>query len=90
VEKPGPDLAVPGAAQVQADPPSIAARGCRGREEPADSEAGQASRAAQHAEEEPSMQPGKGEPRRACGGEKEAHDIRDVSRRVRGGGDAEE
>jgi hypothetical protein len=31
---------VPEAAQMQADPPSVAARGCRGREEPADSEAG--------------------------------------------------
>ncbi len=32
------ERAVPGAAQLQADPLSIAARGCRGREEPADSE----------------------------------------------------
>ncbi len=36
------------------------------------------------------MQPGEGEPRRACGEEEEAHDILDVGRRVKGGGDAEE
>ncbi len=40
VEKPERERVVPGAAQVQAYPPSIAARGCRGREKPADSEAG--------------------------------------------------
>jgi hypothetical protein len=40
VEKPGRERTVPGAAQVQADPPLIAARGCRGREKPADSKAG--------------------------------------------------
>jgi hypothetical protein len=42
-EKPDLERAVPGAEQVQADPPLIAARGYRGREEPADSEASQAS-----------------------------------------------
>jgi hypothetical protein len=90
VEKSDLERAVPEAAQVKADPPSIAAHGCGGREEPADSEAGQASRAARQAEEGPGVQPGEGEPRRACGGEEEAHDIRDVGRRARGGGVAEE
>ncbi len=75
VDKPDLDRAVPGAEQVQAHPPSIAARGCGGREEPADSEDGQAAR---QAEEEPSVQPCEDEPRRACGGEEEAYDIRDV------------
>jgi hypothetical protein len=44
VEKPDRERVVPGAAQVQADPPSIAARGCRGREKP------QAARPAKPAE----------------------------------------
>jgi hypothetical protein len=39
-EEPDSERVVPEAAQMQADPPSVAARGCRGREEPADSEAG--------------------------------------------------
>ncbi len=34
VEKLDRERVMPGAAQVQADPPSIAARGCRGREKP--------------------------------------------------------
>jgi hypothetical protein len=90
VGKPDRERSVPGAAQVHADPPSIAAHGCRWREKPADSEAGQASGAALQAEAEPGMQAGEDEPRRACGGEEEAHDIQDVGRRIRGGGDAEE
>jgi hypothetical protein len=36
------------------------------------------------------VQPGECEPRCACGEEEEAHDIRDVGRRVRSGGDAGE
>ncbi len=62
---------------MQADPPSIAARGCRGREKPADSEAGQTSRAARQAVAEPGVQPSEGE-------------LRCVNRHVRGGGNAEE
>ncbi len=63
-----PDLArgVPGAEQVQARPPPIAARG--GHEEPASGEAGQASQAARQAEEEFGMRLYRGEPRRTCGG----------------------
>jgi hypothetical protein len=40
VEEPDRERVVPEAAQVQEDPPSVAARGCRVREEPADSKAG--------------------------------------------------
>jgi hypothetical protein len=40
VEGPDRERVVPEAAQMQADPPSVAARGCRGQEEPADSKAG--------------------------------------------------
>jgi hypothetical protein len=36
------------------------------------------------------MQPGEGKLRRACGKEEMTHVIRNVGRRVRGGGDAEE
>jgi hypothetical protein len=36
------------------------------------------------------VQPGEGEPRCACSGEEEAHDIRDVGRLVRGGNVTEE
>ncbi len=64
---------------MQADPPSNAARGCGGREEPTDSKAGKASQAARQAEEEPEVQPGEGEPRHACGGEEESHNIQDVA-----------
>jgi hypothetical protein len=67
VEEPDLARAVPGAEQVQAPPPPIAARG--GHEEPASSEAGQASQATRHAEEELGMQPCGDEPRRTCRGE---------------------
>ncbi|MFN9905136.1 MAG: hypothetical protein ACK56F_03290, partial [bacterium] len=46
VEEPDRERVVPEAAQVQADPPSVAACGSRGREEHADSKASQASQAA--------------------------------------------
>ncbi len=46
VEELDRERVVPEAAQMQADPPSVAAYGSRGREEHADSETGQASRAA--------------------------------------------
>jgi hypothetical protein len=35
------------------------------------------------------LQPGEAKPRCACGRVEEAHDIRDVGRRIRGNGDAE-
>ena len=75
-----PDLAraVPGAEQVQAQPPSIAAHG--GREKPASSEAGQASQAARQTEEELGMQQCGDEPRRTCSGGGEASNIQDNGR----------
>jgi hypothetical protein len=44
VEEPDLDRAVPGAEKEEAQPSSIAACGCSGHEEPANSEAGQTSR----------------------------------------------
>jgi hypothetical protein len=75
VEEPDLARAVPGAEQVQAQPPPIAARG--GHEEPASGEAGLAIQAARQAGAEPSAQPSKGEPTR-------------VGKHARGGGNTEE
>jgi hypothetical protein len=78
VEEPDLARAVPGAEQVQVQPPLIAARG--GCEEPASIEAGQASQATRQAEEELGMQPCGDEPRRTCSRGGDASDIRDVGR----------